>query len=309
LIFVIINKEALQQKKTYVAVADERSFLAGKIADYAMLVKMRLSLVVVFSSVLGYLISVGDKLLVNDLAVLVAGGMFVTFAANALNQVLEKDFDLLMARTANRPVATGRMKSSEAVLFAGLACLMGIGLLATLNPLSALLGMISMVIYAFVYTPLKRYSTAAVAVGAVPGALPVLIGATAVDGRITMMAVCLFVIQFLWQFPHFWSIGFLGFDDYKRAGYKLLPETDSEIDRNLGLSSMFYAALILPVVFFAFVRLDLSAISMVMLTIFTLIYIWLGYMLQKNFDRPSAMKLMFWSFLYLPLVLFTVWLM
>lgn len=281
----------------------------ARLGDYAMLVKMRLSLVVVISSVLGYLISANGIINYSHMALLVTGGLFVTFAANSLNQVLEKDYDILMTRTANRPVATGRMKPSEAVLFAGLACLAGVLMLGAIHPLAALLGMISMILYAFIYTPLKRYSTVAVAVGAVPGALPVMIGSVAVDGRITLMALCLFVIQFLWQFPHFWSIGFLGFEDYKKAGYRLLPEADGEIDRNLGLSSMFYAALILPVVFFAFLRLDISVGASVLISIFTLVYIWFGYKLQQSFDRPSAMKLMFWSFFYLPLVLITFWLM
>lgn len=300
----------MDHKRTYSAVTVTQSnFLVGKVGDYAMLVKMRLSLVVVISSVLGYLISADGFINYAHMGLLVAGGLFVTFAANSLNQVLEKDFDILMSRTANRPVATGRMKSSEAVLFAGLSCLVGIVMLGAINPLAALLGMISMVLYAFVYTPLKRYSTVAVAVGAVPGALPVMIGSAAVDGRITLMALCLFTVQFLWQFPHFWSIGFLGFDDYKKAGYRLLPEAYGEIDRNLGLSSMFYAALIIPVVWFACFRLDVTAGASAMISLCTLVYVYFGYKLQRDFDRSSARKLMFWSFLYLPLVLITFWLM
>lgn len=270
-----------------------------------MLVKMRLSIVVVFSSLMGYVIASGSEVNLVKAVWLAIGGLLVTFAANALNQVLEKDFDILMTRTSDRPVATGRMKSSEAVMFAGLACLLGISILATFNPMTALLGMISLIIYAFVYTPLKRYSTLAVAVGAIPGALPVMIGFSAHDERITMMALSLFVIQFLWQFPHFWSIGFLGFDDYNKAGYKLLPVRDESIDRNLGLSSMFYALLTLPVALFMFMYLNVSFTSTIIVCFAGIVYMFYSYQLHKNFDRPSALKLMFYSFLYLPFVLFT----
>lgn len=264
---------------------------------------------VVFSSILGYLIAANGQGSFLAGILLGIGGLLVTFAANALNQVLEKDFDILMTRTANRPVATGRMKSSEAVMFAGLSCLFGISILALFNPITALLGMISLIIYSFVYTPLKRYSTLAVAVGAIPGALPVMIGFTAFDGTITMMAISLFAVQFLWQFPHFWSIGFLGYEDYKKAGYKLLPERDNGIDRNLGISSMFYAALIIPLVLFIYIRLDVSLFSTISVCVLSCVYIYLSYNFHKKFERSSALALMFYSFFYLPLVLFTYWLL
>lgn len=273
-----------------------------------MLVKIRLTGVVVFSSALGYLIASQGSWTVNDLTFLIVGGFLVAGAANALNQVLEKDFDILMTRTAGRPVATGRMKPSEGVMFAGLSLLVGVVILSTFNTVTAFLGMVSFILYAFVYTPLKRYSTLAVPVGAIPGALPVMIGFTAFEGSITLMALSLFIIQFLWQFPHFWAIGYLGFDDYKKAGYKLLPSTDGKVDRNLGYSSMFYAFLILPVLFIMYIRLDVSLISVGITFLLTLAYIFLGHVLQNDFRRESALKLMFFSFFYLPLVLITFWL-
>ena len=274
-----------------------------------ILVKMRLSLVVVGSSVLGYAIVSDGRGSFFDILVLALGGFLVTGAANALNQVLEKDYDILMLRTSNRPVATGRMKSSEAVMFAGISCLVGISMLAAFNPITAFLGMLSLILYSFVYTPLKRYSTLAVAVGAVPGALPVLIGATSFEGSISLFAFCLFVIQFLWQFPHFWSIGFLGFDDYKKAGYLLLPLNGEQIDRNLGLSSMFYASLIVPVTLFMFLGFGISIISTFLIVLFSLVYVYLSFDFHKKFDRASALKLMFFSFLYLPIVLISLWLL
>ena len=280
----------------------------AKINDFVLLVKIRLSLVVVFSSLLGYVIAADGQGSFLQGIVLVVGGLLVTFAANALNQVLEKDFDILMLRTSNRPVATGRMKSSEAVMFAGICCLIGISMLALFNPITALLGMISLIIYGFVYTPLKRYSTSADAVGAIPGALPVMIGFTAFEGTISLMAISLFVVQFLWQFPHFWSIGFLGYDDYMKAGYKLLPKGINGIDRNLGISSMFYACLIIPLIVFLYIRLDVSLISTLIVCFFTLVYIYQSYIFHKKFDRSSALGLMFYSFFYLPIILFTYWL-
>lgn len=286
----------------------KRNFLLDKLADYAQLVKVNLTLVVVFSAAMGYVIaSKGDFVLINFL-ILVFGGFLTTSSGNALNQVLEKDFDIHMTRTANRPVASGRMKSSEAVMFAGIACLIGISLLASFNPLTGLLGMLSLIIYSFIYTPLKRYSTLAVPVGAVPGALPVMIGFTAFENGISMLALSLFVIQFLWQFPHFWAIGFNSYGEYQKAGYKLLPEVHGSIDRNLGLTSFFYSLLIFPVIVFIYLRLDGSLIGFVLMLLISVIYSLLSFDFHLKFNRPSALKLMFYSFLFLPATLFIYWL-
>ncbi len=285
------------------------SHLVSKLVDYGLLIKLRLSLVVVLSSVFGYVIVSQSDFSWLQLLTLVLGGFLVTGAANALNQVFEKDYDCLMERTANRPVASGRMKQTEAIIFAGIACILGTALLATFNTLTAFMGMLSLVLYAFVYTPLKRYSTIAVAVGAIPGALPVMIGITAYEGHITVFAFLLFVIQFLWQFPHFWSIGYLGYEDYKKAGYKLLPETNGQIDRNLGLSSMFYAVLMIPVSILMFIRLPQVSIgSTVIAIVLSLAYMYFCYGFHKRFDKKSALLLMFYSFLFLPLILLGYWL-
>lgn len=298
-----------QKHSITTALGQQRSIWSTVLSDYLLLIKFRLTSVVVMSSVFGYFILLEGPVSVQALGLLIAGGFFVTSSANALNQVLEKDFDILMERTAIRPVACGRMRSSEAVMFAGLSCLMGISLLAALNTMTAFLGMLSLILYAFVYTPLKRYSTLAVPVGAIPGALPVMIGAAAVDGKISMLAFCLFVLQFLWQFPHFWSIGFLSFQDYKAAGYKLLPQQGEEIDRNLGLSSMFYAVMILPVSCFMWMRLDVTMAATISTILLTISYVMLSYQLHIKFDRTSALRLMFFSFLYLPLLLLSYWLL
>lgn len=268
-----------------------------------MLVKVKLSAVVVITSMLGYAVAAGSSFSWYALCLLGIGGFAVTAAANAINQVLEKDFDKHMSRTADRPVTTGRMKTSEAVMFAGIACLIGISVLSAFSPVTAFLGMLSFVMYAFVYTPMKRYSTVAVAIGAIPGALPVLIGCTAATGSITMFAVGLFLIQFLWQFPHFWAIGFLAFDDYAHAGYKLLPVSGDEIDESLGLHSLIYSLLILPFVVLMHYVGEVATASSIIVAVATLIYVVYSFQFYRQFDRPAARKLMFCSFFYMPIVL------
>jgi len=273
--------------------------------DLCLLVKVKLSLTVVLTSGLGFLIAskyVGFQL--SSLILFLIGGMLVTFSANAINQVLEKDFDCLMTRTKDRPIASGRMKVSEAIMIAGIMCLFGVTILSLFNPLTALLGMLSFVTYAFVYTPLKRYSTAAVAVGAVPGALPVLIGFTAVDGRISLLALLLFLIQFAWQFPHFWAIGFLSFTDYSKAGYKLLPVDDSGVlDKSIGISSIVYAFVTLACTFGLYYIDLISMISFCVMGVLSLLYIYFSYRFHSSYNRETARGLMFFSFFYMPIVL------
>lgn len=276
-----------------------------KWGDYVMLVKLKLSSLVVLTSILGYGLAAGSGFSFTEMAVLFVGGFLVTGSANALNQVLEKDYDRHMTRTADRPVTTGRMSSSEAVLFAGITCAIGIAILSLFNPLTSFLGMISFVLYTFVYTPLKRQSTIAVAVGAIPGALPVLIGCTAAEGSITLFGISLFLIQFLWQFPHFWSIGYLAYEDYKKAGFKLVPSSEGKVDRNLGRSSALYTILTVPVIIGMFYMGEISVIAMMATIVMSLGYTFFSLQFQKSFDRSSAVKLMFSSFFYLPLVLIT----
>lgn len=277
----------------------------SKVDDYVMLIKLRLSLLVVITSVLTYILAAGSMFSWTGLVMLALGGFFVTAAANALNQVLEKDFDCMMSRTENRPVTAGRMTSSEAILFSGITLAIGITILSTFNPLTSFLAMLSFVLYTFVYTPLKRHSPLAVAVGGIPGALPALIGCVAIENQITYLGLGIFIIQFLWQFPHFWSIGYLGFDDYSKAGYKLVPTEGKEISRSIGLTSSIYTLLIVPVIMMLFYQWEISLIAMILSVGLTLIYAMFGINFHKKFDRPSALKLMFSSFFYLPLILIT----
>ncbi|MDQ3016623.1 MAG: heme o synthase [Bacteroidota bacterium] len=275
--------------------------------DLELLVKFRLSTFVVFSSVVAYCIAAGSDFRIVPFLILACGGFLITFSANILNEVLEADYDKMMERTANRPIAAGRWTSSSAVVLAGITCLVGIILLALLNPLTSFLGMLSLVTYAFLYTPLKRYSTISVIVGAIPGALPVMIGMIAHDGIITSEALFLFAIQFIWQFPHFWAIGFLAFNQYSNAGYKLLPEEDGHIDRRLGLQSLIYTSLFIPVLVIGYAADLISAGGLIMMLLLTGFFLWRAWTFYKEFDRVSARKLMFSSFIFLPVALMILW--
>lgn len=274
------------------------SLFGQKLTDYKQLVKLRLNLTVVFSSVMAYLIAspVIDWVL---LAILSMGGFLVTSASNALNQVLEKDYDRQMKRTENRPLAANRMSTSEGVMAAGLMSVVGIGLLATINPWTALLGTIALISYAFLYTPMKRVSPAAVFIGAIPGALPMMIGCVAAEGYITGLSVALFSLQFLWQLPHFWAIGWLAFEDYDKAGFKFLEAQDQQ----LGKQAAIYAILLLPIAWMPYMLEVSGLISAIFLSLAALIYAGFGWNLYKRNNRKAALQLMFSSFFYLPLVL------
>ncbi len=277
----------------------------SKLQDYLMLVKFRLTLMVVGSSVLAYLIAASGDFDWIIMSLLAIGGFAVTCAANGINQVLEREYDAMMKRTMNRPLAADRMKPSEAVMSSGLLLVFGVICLGLINPLTAFIGMSSFVLYAFLYTPMKRYSTLSVAIGAIPGALPVLIGVVAHSGTITLLGIVLFFIQFLWQFPHFWAIAYLSFDDYDEAGYKLLPKnSEGRIDRNLGLYSAIYALLILPTIIIGHLSgFTIAMWALIAVCVVTIIYAIMAVRLQVSPSRSTALGLMFSSFFYLPIVL------
>ena len=281
---------------------DSKELVTSKVKDYQQLVKLRLTLTVVISSILAYLIALEGSIQWVGILTLGLGGFLVTGAANALNQVLEKDFDKLMKRTANRPLAAGRMTMSEGVIAAGFMSMSGIVLLALFNPWTAFLGMFAMVSYAFLYTPLKRITPAAVAVGAIPGALPALIGSTAAVGELSSLAFALFTIQFLWQFPHFWSIGWLGNEDYQKAGYKMVPLKNGKVDRNIGLQSFAYAFILVPICFLPWYFGVTGILSCIIAATVSMGYAYFGWMFYRKMDKKSALSLMFYSFLYIPVV-------
>ncbi|MFN8329874.1 MAG: protoheme IX farnesyltransferase [Saprospiraceae bacterium] len=272
------------------------------IRDLGLLVKFKLSLMVVFSSIATYLIFAGNGFSYQNVFLLAVGGLLITFAANTLNQGLERDFDKLMERTRNRPLASGRMSLSTAVLLAGIFTVLGICCLILISPICATLGMLSLVLYAFIYTPVKRFSTLAVPIGAIPGALPTLIAAVAAQQGLTIEALCFFAIQYLWQFPHFWSIAFLGHSDYVNAGFKLIKDIDGQPDPRFGIYAAVYA--LLGLIFLAprCTILSLHPAIIVLVACSMMVFAWYGWALYKNNDRLAARKLMFCSIIYLPVL-------
>ncbi len=205
------------------------ALIVQRLRDYAMLSKFRLSFLVVFSAVIGYIFGVTGFYNITGIFWLALGGLLVTGASNAINQVIEKDIDKLMSRTQDRPLPGERMTVIEAIVTAGV---MGIGgiLIITyfFNPTAGVLAAVSLLSYAFVYTPMKRISSIAVFLGAIPGALPPAIGYVCATGKIDFVAAVLFGIQFLWQFPHFWAIAWVQYEDYKKAGIMLLPSASGK---------------------------------------------------------------------------------
>lgn len=280
------------------------------LTDLAALVKFRLSATVVLSSVLAYFVALGSgSFSWWAVTVLAGGGFLTTAAANVLNELLEKDYDIMMARTSNRPIATGRLSMSDAMLIAGFASIGGITLLALFNPWTAILGMVSLISYAFVYTPLKRVGPIAVLVGAIPGALPALIGSAAASNGITTLGLALFAIQFFWQLPHFYAIGYLGFADYQKAGFKLVPTLDGEADTNrLGRDSIAATIALLPLSLFP---LWLGATSLgvtVCVVVMTTAFGYTAYRFNQQPSRKTALTMMFFSFAYLPVAFSLYWL-
>ncbi len=290
-------------KHTTYRTASSQVRLVSRGHDFLMLVKFRLTMLVVLSALVAYLIVAQDDFSALALVILGVGGFSITAAANALNQALEKDYDRLMSRTANRPVAADRMSMNEAVMIGGLLFALGIILLAYFNPLTAVLGATAVICYAFVYTPLKRMSPFSVLVGAIAGALPTMIAVVAVEGSITPMAIALFGLQFFWQFPHFWSIGYLGYEDYKKAGFRLVPEQDGKIHPNLGRQSMIYALLLLPVSMAPAFLGAIALLPCIIVAMLSVGYAVFGWNMQRHTTPRSARMLMFASFLYLPVAL------
>jgi protoheme IX farnesyltransferase len=190
--------------------------------DFKQLTKVGLSLSVVFSSIAGYLLAV-DKINIVTLLMLAIGGYLMVGASNAFNQIIEKDTDALMKRTKNRPLPAGRMHVSMALVIAVSFTVLGLTILYNINPKSALFGAISIFLYTSIYTPLKAVTPLAVFVGAIPGAIPFMLGWVAATNHFSIEAGTLFLIQFFWQFPHFWAIAWLQFDEYKKAGFNLMP--------------------------------------------------------------------------------------
>jgi protoheme IX farnesyltransferase len=244
-----------------------------------------------------------DRSLTYKLFSIFIGGFLITGAANALNQALEKGYDAKMSRTVNRPLPAGRMDESTAVLIAGVMSVFGLIILANLSLWSAFLGAISLLLYAFVYTPLKRVSSVAVFVGAIPGALPVLIGTVSAQGELTTLGLCLFAIQFFWQFPHFWAISWLGHQDYIKAGFKITPSLGDMPSNTTGFQAFIYSLFLVPVYLLSQYFKISGYFSLFLFMLFSLVYIVLSFRLYSSNNKKAALTLLFFSFFYIPVVL------
>jgi heme o synthase len=281
--------------------------LKQRIADYLLLIKFRLTFIVVFSAAIGFLyVTASTGVNWTGLFYIMLAGFLTTGSANALNEIFEKDFDRLMDRTKERPLPANRMGVAEALLIAGLMGFAGIFMLAfSFNVLSALIGALSLFSYAFIYTPLKRYTNFAVFVGAIPGALPPLIGWVAATGYIGIEALLLFSIQFIWQFPHFWAIAWVSHDDYQKAGYYLLPSKGGKA-RESAIMAVIYTAFLIPISVLPFVMGISGIVSLIIVLVMGVLFLKQAIQLYKDCSDKSARKLMFGSFLYLPVVLLSL---
>lgn len=242
----------------------------------------------------------------GSILLLLLGGMLVTGSANAINQIAEKDTDAVMKRTGTRPVASGRMSVQEATTFAFIAAIIGSLILGLyFSWYAAGLSLISLFIYGFVYTPLKKVNSIAVLVGALPGALPCLIGwAAAYDGENFSWTGgwILFAIQFLWQFPHFWAIAWVAHTDYSKAGFKLLP-SDKGPTKFTAIQTVIYSLLMIPVGMLPYFFNMSGTVSMWILIGANLFMVVQCVRLYMNMDVKSARRVMFSSYIYLPIVL------
>lgn len=270
--------------------------------DFKNLVKLRLTFLVVFSASISFLIAAESQISINwyNWLKLIIGGFLVTSAANGFNEIIEKDLDKLMKRTMDRPLPSGRMTNGQALVLSLVMGILGTYLLGSLNILTGILSVFSILFYAFIYTPLKQKSPIAVFMGAIPGALPPLIGYVAAHGQINQIALILFGIQFVWQFPHFWAIAWVLDDDYKKAGFRLLPTTKR--DRTSALITWLSTLILIPVsllpTIYGFGGYIIGGVSLVM----SLIFSYQAFMLLRKLDIKSAQQLMFGSFIYLPVV-------
>ena len=281
-----------------------------KVSLYIRLVKPSLSIMVVFSSVIAYLLA--PKVVEYDWIMILwlfVSGMLITGSANAINQVVERDTDAQMKRTANRPVASGQLTPQQGWIFAIITGVVGVLLMGYwFNWMAASLAAFSLFLYAFIYTPLKKVNSIAVLMGAVPGALPCLIGWVAGDDQFSWGGWILFAFQFFWQFPHFWAIAWVAHKDYSSVGFKLLP-TEQGPTRFTALQTVLYSLLLVPVTLLPFYtgmssyQGTIGLIGLTGIILANLFMIFRCIHLYRTMEVAAARKVMFGSYLYLPLVL------
>lgn len=276
----------------------------SKVRDYAQFIKLRLASLVVLSAAIGFVIG-SQELNWGKMLLLILGGFLVTGASNGFNQIIEKNLDKLMDRTQNRPLPQERMSLNESFALASIMGILGIAILwVFMNPLSGILGTIALILYTAVYTPLKQVTPFAVFVGAFPGAIPPMLGyvaSTTGFGEITFEAWILFVVQFMWQFPHFWAIAWVLDDDYKKAGFRMLPSMGGR-DKSSAFQVLVYTLFLLPISLFPVLFGMSGIVSAIIISICGAFFMYQAYTLYKECTVEAARKLMFGSFIYLPVV-------
>ena len=264
--------------------------------------KVRLTISVVFSAVAGYFIASKSFVLI-DFSLLLAGGFLVVAASNGFNQIIERQYDKLMKRTSQRPLPSNRMSPKEAYIISLIMLCAGVYLLFKINLLCGFFGFLSLLLYVLVYTPMKRISSISVLVGAFPGAIPFLIGWIAVTNELNIEALILFSIQFIWQFPHFWAIAWVCDKDYQIAGFKMLP---GKKEKSTAWKIVLYTFFLIPLSILPYFSisgsLSISIYSLILVLILGLWFFSKSYILLFDLSDNSAKKLMFASFIYLPLV-------
>jgi protoheme IX farnesyltransferase len=277
------------------------NIFAQKFRAYFDLTKFRLSSTVVFSSAIGFTLA-SDKIVWSKLLLFSIAAFATTVAANIINQIIERNLDKLMTRTENRPLPSGRLSVIEAAVFGWIMAAIAMYILFyEFNYKAGLLALLSMLLYGFVYTPLKRVGVIAVAVGALPGAFPPMIGWVAAVNHFGLEPGILFAIQFFWQFPHFWAIAWVLNDDYTKAGFRLLPSSGGQ-NLNSAIQIMIYTLFLLPLCWVPY-YLGMTGInSAVIAMVFGVLFLAQTFHLMRKVDRKAALQLMFGSFIYLPVV-------
>ena len=265
------------------------------------LTKFRLSLLVSFSAIVGFILA-SDNFNFIDLLVLGLSGYLITASSVINNQIIEKDLDKKMDRTKKRPLPTNRISYKNSIIISVLFMLSGLlFMFLYFNVTAAILGLMSLLLYTFAYTPLKREGPIAVFIGAIPGALPPLIGWVAFTGNNSIEAIIIFSIQFIWQFPHFWAIAWIYHDDYKKVGFKLLPGK-GEKNFNTALNIMTYTLFLIPLGLLPTIFGITGIISGAIAVFCAILFLAQTFKLFKDYSRSSALRIMFGSFIYLPIV-------
>jgi protoheme IX farnesyltransferase len=279
----------------------QKMTIGKKIQAYIVFTKFRLASSVILSALAGYLFADGTNGL--HIFYLLIGGLLVTAASNGSNQIWERDLDKLMKRTERRPIPMELMSLKEAIIVVTLSLIVGTYLLYLINLSSALLGLTAFILYVFVYTPLKRVTPWAVFVGAFPGAIPPMLGAVAATNNFGLLPGVLFFIQFMWQFPHFWAIAWVLFDDYKTGGYALLPSKTGR-SKESAFQILVYSLAMVPFSLLPWLLGWTGNISLIIATISSTIFFLYAFKLYITCDTADARKLMFASFIYLPVIQF-----